>query len=86
MLDVTTGGVPGGFQHMPHAGGLGMLPRDVVLDCHIKELYYGSFKAVRDTAIPIRRIPSAKCFTPRRTRSTLGWPTLVQGELLGVSN
>ena len=55
MLDVTTGGVPGGFQHMPHAGGLGMLPRDVVLDCHIKELYYGSFKAVRDTAIPIRR-------------------------------
>src|SRR2546427_12993654 len=55
MLDVTTGGVPGGFQHMPHAGGLGMLPRDVVLDCHIKELYYGSFKAVRDTAVPIKR-------------------------------
>jgi len=28
---------------------------DVVLDCHIKDLHYGSFKAVRDTAIPIRR-------------------------------
>jgi phosphate transport system ATP-binding protein len=29
--------------------------QDVVLDCHIKDLYYGSFRAVRDTAIPIRR-------------------------------
>src|SRR5271169_1438586 len=28
---------------------------DVVLDCNIRELYYGNFKAVRDTAIPIRR-------------------------------
>jgi phosphate transport system ATP-binding protein len=28
---------------------------DVVLDCHIKDLHYGAFKAVRDTAIPIRR-------------------------------
>jgi phosphate transport system ATP-binding protein len=31
-------------------------PQDeVVIDCHIRELYYGVFKAVRDTAIPIRR-------------------------------
>ncbi len=28
---------------------------DIVLDCHIKDLYYGTFKAVRDTAIPIKR-------------------------------
>ena len=28
---------------------------DVVLDCHISDLYYGSFRAVRDTTIPIRR-------------------------------
>ena len=29
--------------------------QDVVLDCHIQELHYGSFKAVRDTAIPIKK-------------------------------
>ncbi len=29
--------------------------RDVVLDCHIKDLHYGAFKAVRDTTIPIRK-------------------------------
>ena len=28
---------------------------DVVIDCHIKELYYGTFKAVRDTRIPIKK-------------------------------
>jgi phosphate transport system ATP-binding protein len=27
----------------------------VVIDCHIKELYYGPFKAVRDTSIPIQK-------------------------------
>src|SRR5271157_3237170 len=27
----------------------------VVIDCHIKELYYGTFKAVRDTAIPVKK-------------------------------
>src|SRR5689334_2162735 len=27
----------------------------VVLDCQIKDLYYGNFRAVRDTAIPIKR-------------------------------
>jgi phosphate transport system ATP-binding protein len=32
-----------------------MVAGDVVLDCHIKDLYYGTFKAVRDTAIPIKR-------------------------------
>jgi phosphate transport system ATP-binding protein len=28
---------------------------DVVIDCHIKDLHYGSFKAVRDTHLPIRK-------------------------------
>src|SRR5262245_10350960 len=28
---------------------------DVVLDCQIKDLHYGTFKAVRDTSIPIKR-------------------------------
>src|SRR6202023_1951541 len=30
-------------------------PGDVVLDCHIKDLHYGNFRAVRDTTIPIKR-------------------------------
>jgi phosphate transport system ATP-binding protein len=32
-----------------------VMPNEVVLDCHIKDLHYGAFKAVRDTAIPIAR-------------------------------
>jgi phosphate transport system ATP-binding protein len=28
---------------------------NAVIDCRIRELYYGTFKAVRDTAIPIRK-------------------------------
>jgi len=28
---------------------------DVVIDCNINELYYGTFKAVRDTRIPIKK-------------------------------
>lgn len=28
---------------------------NVVIDCNIKELYYGTFKAVRDTAVPIKK-------------------------------
>jgi len=27
----------------------------VVIDCHIKELFYGTFKAVRDTVIPVKK-------------------------------
>src|SRR6516162_5232204 len=27
----------------------------VVVDCQIRELYYGSFKAVRDTAVPVKK-------------------------------
>src|SRR6516225_7088666 len=28
---------------------------DVIMDCDIQELYYGTFKAVRDTKIPIKK-------------------------------
>ena len=28
---------------------------DVIMDCDIKELYYGAFKAVRDTKVPIKK-------------------------------
>ena len=28
---------------------------DVVIDCNIRQLYYGAFMAVRDTAIPVKR-------------------------------
>lgn len=28
---------------------------EVIIDCNIKELYYGTFKAVRDTHIPIKK-------------------------------
>ena len=30
-------------------------PGNVVLDCHIKTLHYGAFKAVRDTTVPIQK-------------------------------
>ena len=32
-----------------------MAAQDVVLDCNIRDLYYGAFRAVRDTAVPIRK-------------------------------
>ncbi len=32
-----------------------MKREDVVVDCNIRELYYGTFKAVRDTQIPIKK-------------------------------
>ena len=31
------------------------LAHNVVIDCHIKELFYGPFKAVRDTALPVQK-------------------------------
>jgi phosphate transport system ATP-binding protein len=37
------------------SGTASMAQQDVLLDCYIKDLHYGAFKAVRDTAIPIRR-------------------------------
>ena len=35
------------------AVGAPAVEHDVVIDCHIEELYYGTFKAVRDTRIPV---------------------------------
>ena len=37
------------------ANGSNGAGQDVVIDCHVAELYYGTFKAVRDTQIPIRK-------------------------------
>jgi phosphate transport system ATP-binding protein len=38
------------------APGAAIVPdQDVVIDCSIKDLHYGAFRAVRDTSIPIRR-------------------------------
>ena len=37
------------------AGAVPALNPDVVVDCHIRDLYYGNFKAVRDTAIPVKK-------------------------------
>ncbi len=28
---------------------------EVVIDCHIRQIYYGAFKAVRDTVIPVQK-------------------------------
>jgi phosphate transport system ATP-binding protein len=39
---------PNQSQHPHHSA-------DVIIDCDIKELYYGDFKAVRDTKIPIAK-------------------------------
>jgi phosphate transport system ATP-binding protein len=33
----------------------GTASSDVVIDCHIDRMFYGGFKAVRDTRLPIRR-------------------------------
>ena len=38
---------------------------DAVIDCDIKELYYGNFKAVRDTGCPSRRARSPPSSAPR---------------------
>jgi len=40
----------------PNGGALASQANDdVVMDCNIQELYYGTFKAVRDTKIPIKK-------------------------------
>jgi phosphate transport system ATP-binding protein len=46
-----------GQAHSPRAmpGASASDRSNVVLDCHIKELYYGAFKAVRDTNVPIAK-------------------------------
>jgi phosphate transport system ATP-binding protein len=44
----TTKGSPAGATAASHA-------TDVVIDCQIKDLHYGTFKAVRDTHVPVKR-------------------------------
>ena len=41
----------------PDAGSAALAVNNpnVVVDCHIRELYYGAFKAVRDTVIPLKK-------------------------------
>ena len=39
----------------PGAGKQKHEDQAVVIDCNIKELYYGPFKAVRDTALPVQK-------------------------------
>jgi len=41
------------FQNPPTCAS-GPAGDSVVIDCHIEELYYGTFKAVRDTKIPVK--------------------------------
>jgi len=41
--------IPADAALAPHVNG------DAIMDCDIKELYYGTFKAVRDTRIPIKK-------------------------------
>ncbi|HZD32340.1 MAG TPA: phosphate ABC transporter ATP-binding protein PstB [Candidatus Angelobacter sp.] len=42
--------------HNPQVPPVGAQPNDdIIMDCDIKELYYGTFKAVRDTKIPIKK-------------------------------
>src|SRR5499427_841370 len=49
---MATGMVPNPSPNVPPAS---QLKDDVIMDCDIKELYYGTFKAVRDTQIPIKK-------------------------------
>jgi len=44
------------MQPLPHeTNGKTQMTTEVVIDCHIKELYYGQFKAVRDAQIPVHK-------------------------------
>src|SRR5262252_308439 len=55
MASVSTPSSTESQSSRPTHGTPGADHTNVVLDCDIKELYYGTFKAVRDTAIPIAR-------------------------------
>jgi phosphate transport system ATP-binding protein len=45
---------PQGAKAQGNNGGSGA-NHDVVIDCNIQELYYGTFKAVRDTSVPVKK-------------------------------
>src|ERR1700729_4069684 len=46
---------PGAGANVPRPSMMAPPSNETVMDADIKELYYGPFKAVRDTAIPIKR-------------------------------
>jgi phosphate transport system ATP-binding protein len=46
---------PSGAQASNSTNGASAANGDVVIDCDISELYYGTFKAVRNTKIPIQK-------------------------------
>ena len=55
---MATGMVPNtGAKRQPGRAGRqpSLVKDEVIMDCDIKELYYGNFKAVRDTKIPIKK-------------------------------
>src|ERR1700742_779360 len=54
---MATGMVPTSPNVNPPGNGAkpSLVKDEVIMDCDIKELYYGTFKAVRDTSIPIQK-------------------------------
>ena len=52
---MATGMVPNPSPNVPPTKLPNKATDDVIMDCDIKELYYGTFKAVRDTKIPIKK-------------------------------
>jgi len=47
---------PTNYSNTPHPAILAEVNSgDVVVDCNIRELYYGTFRAVRDTQVPIKK-------------------------------
>jgi phosphate transport system ATP-binding protein len=55
---MATGMVPRTSPHVnPPGNGVkpSLVNGEVIMDCDIKDLYYGNFKAVRDTRIPIKK-------------------------------
>ena len=55
MATVSTPSSAGSQSSRPIPGAPASDQSNVVLDCHIKELHYGTFKAVRDTTVPIAK-------------------------------
>src|SRR5215472_12125799 len=55
---MATGMVPSADRdaNVPTGGAMAVGNKDeVIVDCDIKELYYGTFRAVRDTRVPIKK-------------------------------
>jgi len=50
-----TTGLPSAMPSIPPSARASQPYDDAVMECDIKELYYGTFKAVRDTKVPIQK-------------------------------